>query len=156
MLVTCIFTSELGKLNGLLKLHLTHLPRLCSWPSEIDNCNLLRVLVIEECPIIEMPVEVSNLSKLVRVDFIDCKQLTSLPANIDNWVLLQRLVLRGCVLLVDIPEMVGCVCLKYVNPGRCKSLVRLPSCASQWKAKVGFQLLLDGCSDKLVDLWSSL
>jgi hypothetical protein len=116
----------------------------------------LRILVLQDCPLTDLPVEVGELRRLVRVVLVDCRCLVKMPETIRNWELLERLVLRGCVMLSEIPEMIGCRSLEHLDLSLCESLVGLPNCARFWRLKVGFQILLEGCSQQLQDEWSSL
>ncbi|CAL5052286.1 unnamed protein product [Urochloa decumbens] len=117
----------IGTLTNLENLDLSNNNPL---PESIGNLRRLHTLNLSGCSLNSLPESIVNLKWLHTLNLSNCRFLKSLPENIGNLKKLHTLDLSGCTFLNSLPESIGAIKLK--------------------------NLLVDGCSAKLIDQANSV
>ncbi|XVE72256.1 hypothetical protein DITRI_Ditri11bG0025100 [Diplodiscus trichospermus] len=95
--------STVVDMELLKAIHLCHCPNITQFPNVSRN---IKILLLDNTPIEEVPSSIAKLSSLSELSMNDCTRIKSLPTSIGKLKFLQQLCLLGCSNLENFPEIV--------------------------------------------------
>jgi Leucine-rich repeat (LRR) protein len=105
--------SSIGQLTRLQTLDLrgcySSITAAFKLPEEIGRMAGLRLLILDSCPLKEVPSSIGNLTGLERLLLCGCNQLERLPASIGQLTRLEFLDLSQCIMFEGLPKEIGCM-----------------------------------------------
>uniref|UniRef100_A0A0E0F5A6 Uncharacterized protein n=1 Tax=Oryza meridionalis TaxID=40149 RepID=A0A0E0F5A6_9ORYZ len=124
--IKIVLPSSIRQLMLLAYLDASGLP-IAALPKFFHRLQSMQTLILSNCSLETLPVNIGNLHKLCYLDISGNSGLSKLPTSFENLVKLSLLNLSGCSNLEGLPESIhNLKCLQQLDMSGCCALQRLP------------------------------